>query len=112
MSDYSPSRPIAALQFFGFYGGTADIGMRCSPEGSVANDPHRHKGSRLRCAARFNDDAGTWYADLITIACGEPNEAERVHRPYRWCGGAGAVSSARRAGAGARTHLQTWHIDR
>ena len=39
------------------------------------NDPHRHKGSRLRCAARFNDDAGTWYADLITIGRGEPNEA-------------------------------------
>jgi hypothetical protein len=64
---------------------------------SVAIDPHRHKGSRLRCAARFNDDAGTWYADLITIGRGEPNEAEGIHRPYRECGGAAAVSSPRRA---------------
>ena len=29
------------------------------------------RSPRLRCAARFNDDAGTWYADLITIGRGE-----------------------------------------
>jgi hypothetical protein len=44
----------------------------------LLNGPHRW---RLRCAARFNDDAGTWYADLITNGRGEPNEAEGIHRP-------------------------------
>ena len=92
--------------------GEAEVDCATGFAASVENDPHRHKGSRLRCAARFNDDAGTWYADLITIGRGEPNEAEGIHRPYRECGGAAAVSSARRARAGARTHLQTWHIDR
>ena len=37
-----PSRPIAALQFFGPYWGVAYIGMRWSSEGSVANDPKRN----------------------------------------------------------------------
>ena len=98
--------------------GKLAIPLRSMPaaKAPVVNDPHRHKGSRLRCAARFdarfNDDAGTWYADLITIGRGEPNEAEGIHRPYRECGGAAAVSSGRRVRAGARTNLQTWHIDR
>jgi hypothetical protein len=33
---------ISALQFFGRCGTIADIRMRWSPEGSVANDPWRH----------------------------------------------------------------------
>jgi len=35
-STHGPSRPIAALQFFGRYWGTADIGLRWRREGSVA----------------------------------------------------------------------------
>jgi hypothetical protein len=35
------SRPIAALQFFGRYWGTADLGLRWRREGSVAIDPNR-----------------------------------------------------------------------
>jgi hypothetical protein len=88
-----------------------DMISQAKPAGSVENDPHRQKGSRLRCAARFNDDAATWYA-VITVCRGEPNETEGIHRPCRECGGATAVANARRARAGTRTHLQNWDIDR
>ena len=93
------SWPIATNSSFGpdVSLGRSGSGRAAEFAASVENDPYRHKGSRLRCAARFNDDAGTWYADLITIGRREPNDAEGIHRPYRECGGAAAVSSARRA---------------
>ena len=39
MAVFGTSRPIAALQFFGRYWGTADIGLRWRRKGSVAIDP-------------------------------------------------------------------------
>ena len=52
-STHGPSRPIAALQFFGRYWGTADIGLRWRREGSVAIDPTatsaRHSTQQLPC---------------------------------------------------------------
>ena len=43
-----PSRPIAALQFFGRYWGAADIELRWRREGSVAIDPDVWSGRALQ----------------------------------------------------------------
>ena len=77
MSQAGPSRPIAALQFlWSLLGAWRTSGRAGARKDRLLMTLIDIKGSRLRCAARFNDDVGTWYADLITIGRGGPNEAE------------------------------------